>query len=141
MSLQETRVPSDPQARTLTPARLFVAAALCALACGARADLIDIQWTEDGGFAQSRTIAPGKFVEVCGPLTPGQGIQWSFEADRAVDFNIHYHVGKDVRYPAKQDRVTALQGRLVADAPQDHCWMWVNKSAAAVRLALRLSKG
>lgn len=138
--MRETRA-SLPALQPRALVRALLATAWCALAVGVRADVIDLKWTDAGRFEQSRTVAPGKFVELCGALAPGQAIQWSFEADRAVNFNIHYHVGKDVRYPAKQDQVTALQGSLVVDSAQDYCWMWVNKSALDARLALRLSKG
>jgi hypothetical protein len=76
---------------------------------------------------RSVAIAPGKFAELCGPLQAGQAIAWSFKAVRAVNFNIHCHVDKELRYPAQQNQIKSQQGRLSVDTPQDHCWMWVNK--------------
>jgi hypothetical protein len=106
----------------------------------ARAEVIDLQWQDGGHFEHSQTIAPGKFAEVCGPLQPGQIIHWSFETDRAVNFNIHYHVDKDVRFPAKRDQVQRLQGDLAVDTKQDYCWMWTNKTTTATKLTVAMSR-
>ncbi|WP_088286010.1 hypothetical protein [Ideonella sp. A 288] len=121
-------------------AGLLAGAALGLAAGVAQAELIDIQWPDDNRFERRLTLLPGKFAELCGPLQAGQTVEWSFEADQALDFNIHYHVGSDVRYPARQDRVARLQGQLAVDSPQDHCWMWVNKTEAAATLAVSLAR-
>jgi hypothetical protein len=121
-------------------AGVLSAAALGLCAGLARAEVIDLQWHDGGRFERSLTVLPGKFVELCGPLRPGPPIQWSFKADRALDFNIHYHVDKDVRYPAKKDQVKSLQGVLAVDAPQDYCWMWVNKSPLPAKVAVRVTR-
>ncbi|MBI3367800.1 MAG: hypothetical protein HY021_04950 [Burkholderiales bacterium] len=115
-----------------------VALSLCASL--ARAEVIDLQWQDGGRFERSLAIAPGKFVELCGPLEAGQAILWSFKADRAVNFNIHYHVDKDVRYPARKDQVASLQGELAVDSKQDYCWMWVNKTTTETKLSVTLSR-
>lgn len=65
-------------------------------------------------------------------------MNWSFEADGELNFNIHYHVGKDVRYPSQMDRVRRSEGQLAVDLAQDYCWMWTNKSAATSKLEVRL---
>lgn len=127
-----------PLARVATGA--WVAASLLLSSPAAQAEMIALQWPDGGRFERSLSIAPGKFAELCGPLRPGQSIQWSFKADGAVNFNIHYHLGKDVRYPAKQDQVESLQDTLVVDSAQDYCWMWVNKGALSTKLAVSLSR-
>ena len=109
-------------------------------AAAARAEVIELQWQDAGRFERSLTIAPGKFAEICGPLEAGQAVQWSFDADRALNFNVHYHVDKDVRYPAKKENVKRLQGDLSVDARQDYCWMWTNKTTAATKLSVTLRR-
>ena len=121
--------------RWLTPAAVFATAV-----SAARAELVNLQWQDTGRFERSMAIAPGKFAELCGPLEPGQTIHWSFKADRPLNFNIHYHVDKDVKYPQKQDQVGSLEGVLAIDAKQDYCWMWVNKSTAAAALTVSLRR-
>jgi hypothetical protein len=44
---------------------------------------------------------PRKFAEIYDSLDAGQTVKWAFGADRVLSFNVHYHVDKDVRYPAK----------------------------------------
>jgi hypothetical protein len=121
-------------------ASVLVGAALWVGAGVARSEVIDLQWQEGGRFERNLTIAPGKFAEICGPLDQGQVIRWSFEADRALNFNIHYHVEKDVRYPAKKDQVASLHGDLAVDSRQDYCWMWANKTTTAAKLSVMLAR-
>lgn len=109
-------------------------------AAAARAEVIELQWQDAGRFERSLTIAPGKFAEICGPLEAGQAVQWSFDADRALNFNVHYHVDKDVRYPAKKENVKRLQGDLSVDATQDYCWMWTDKTTASTKLSVTLRR-
>lgn len=109
-------------------------------AAAARAEVIELQWQDAGRFERSLTIAPGKFAEICGPLEAGQAVLWSFDADRALNFNVHYHVDKDVRYPAKKENVKRLQGDLSVDSRQDYCWMWTNKTTASTKLSVTLTR-
>ena len=85
-------------------------------------------------------IAPGRFVEVCGALARGQAIDWRFGSDAALDFNIHYHQGKQVLYPTRRDGVARAEGRLEVEVPQDYCWMWTNKSASPTSLRVQLGR-
>jgi hypothetical protein len=126
--------------RQCAAAGVLVGATLWIGAGVARAEVIDLKWQEGGRFERSLTIAPGKFAEICGPLEAGQAVNWSFKADRALNFNIHYHLDKDVRYPAKHDQVASMQGDLAVDARQDYCWMWVNKTTAAAKLSVALTR-
>ena len=105
-----------------------------------RAELIDINWSDAGRFEHKAQIAPGKFAEVCGKLSKGQSVNWSFRAERPTQFNIHYHEGKLVVYPAKVDGATAAEGQMNAALDQDYCWMWTNKSDRPVALSLSLQR-
>jgi len=44
-----------------------------------------------------------------------------------MNFNIHYHEGKKVDFPAKVDGALAAEGKLSASVDQHYCWMWANK--------------
>jgi hypothetical protein len=108
------------------------------LAAGAaNAAIVDIAWNAQGRFTHEGRIEPGKFAEVCGKVAPGQDIQWRYEASAALEFNIHYHVGKNVKYPLRTTAQSA-DGELRVASSEDHCWMWVNKgdTAAVFKLAL-----
>jgi hypothetical protein len=105
-----------------------------------RAEVNTIAWQESGRFERTLVVAPGKLVEFCGALRPGQTVTWSFEADGAVNFNIHYHVGQEVRYPSRMDQVRQSQGVLAVESAQDYCWMWVNETERPSKLAVALNK-
>ena len=126
--------------RQRVAASVLVGAALWIGAGIAQAEVIDLHWQEGRRFERNLPIAAGKFAEICGPLEPGHTVRWSFKADRAVNFNVHYHVDKDVRYPAKKDRVKRLKGDLAVDARQDYCWMWSNKTTASASLSVTLMR-
>ncbi len=120
-------------------------AALLALSCGlvmmpaARAEIVDLKWSE-GTFAHKGSIAPKKFLEVCGKLGKGENVGWRFSGNAPTDFNIHYHVGKDVVYPEQRKEIAKADGTLAVPLDQDFCWMWTNRGTAALEIEVQLSK-
>ena len=120
---------------------LMLAAATLALCKTAAAQMVAIEWDAAGQFSKALAVAPGKFVEACEKLPKGAKVSWSFEAASPVDFNIHYHEGKQVRFPDKKSQVAKAAGVLRTPREQDYCWMWTNKSSAETLLSFRLSKG
>ena len=131
---------SAPIAARVGMATSVFIAAMAPLAT-AHAQLVEIQWDGSGGFERSLTVAPGKFAEVCGKLTKGQSIAWSFKGQQAMNFNIHYHEGKSVVFPVKQDNVASLDGTLSVPIDQGYCWMWENKSSTPASAVLTLHRG
>ena len=119
---------------------LGLAVLLAAAASGAHAEIIEIRWSAEGRFEQVGPIAAGQFVELCGKLPAGLAVRWDFKADTPVDFNVHYHVGKDVVFPFKLRAITTGANTLHTKVEQDYCWMWTNKSAAAAMLSARLQR-
>jgi hypothetical protein len=99
-----------------------------------------IEWDGRERHDRSHDVAGGKFTELCAKLGAGDRVQWSFAADRPLDFNIHYHVGKDVRYPAKAEGSTGSSGMLAVTEPQDYCWMWSNRGSASVEVKAKLDR-
>ena len=106
----------------------------------AQAELLDIAWNASGHYEKTAIVQPEKFLELCGGLAKGQTIGWSFDADQALDFNVHFHEGKDVVFPEKQIAVTKASGTLNVALKQDYCWMWSNKSATPATLTARLKR-
>ena len=100
--------------------------------------VVEITWDTSGHFNQSLTVVPGKVVEVCGKLPAAQKVQWKFEADAPLKFNVHYHMGEDVVFPSKLESVTSAHGELETKSEQSYCWMWSNSSKKAVNVALHL---
>lgn len=118
----------------------LLAVALMSGSAFASSPIADIAWSTDGRFAHKATLAAGKFVELCGKLAVGENVRWNFTAAEPVDFNIHYHVGKDVVFPAKQAQVAAGRDVLRVAAAQDYCWMWTNKGTQPVSLTVELAR-
>jgi hypothetical protein len=117
------------------------AALLLALAfpVAATADIVDITWS-DGAFSHKASIAPKKFLEVCGKQKMGERVVWQFKSSAPTDFNIHYHAGKDVIYPEQRKAVANAEGTLLVPLDQDYCWMWTNHAAQAVDIEIGLSQ-
>ena len=104
----------------------------------AQAAITDIAFDQAGRFVHQATVAPKKFVEVCGKLDRGATVTWRFDAQAALDFNVHYHVGDKVEFPEKRDAVSVLKGELVAASDQHYCWMWRNTRDVGVSLNVEL---
>lgn len=119
---------------------LIAAAALLALSQATLAEIVPVHWDAAGQFSKEMPVQPGKFVEVCEKLPKGVQVDWSFDAAGPVDFNIHYHEGKDVRFPAKKAQVAKDEGKLATTLAQTYCWMWTNKGETPVTLQFKLAK-
>lgn len=115
----------------LTPASLPV-----------RADthLVPLRWSASGAFEHRATVADGRFVEVCGALPLGAEVGWRFKLSEPAEFNIHYHVGKDVVYPVKLPSVREAAQTLRVASKEDHCWMWTNRSGRPMEVWVRLER-
>jgi hypothetical protein len=85
-------------------------------------------------------IAPKGFVELCGRLRPEATVRWQFDADAATSFNIHFHEGKAVRYPVKEESISKSRGVLEVKSEQDYCWMWSNPSGRPTTMTIRLDR-
>ena len=124
----------------MTVRSAFLLCTIWAAFGSASAELVDIAWAVDGRFASQKEIPAGKFVEVCGKLPANLAVKWSFSATGPADFNIHYHQDKDVVYPAKLSRADRGEAVLQTRVEQDYCWMWTNKAATPISLAVQLQR-
>lgn len=118
----------------------IAAATLLTAQASASMHIVDIAWDPQGRFMHIASIDPGKFVELCSKLTRGTTVRCALEASAPTDFNIHYHQGEDVMYPAKMAAVSSATDALRTDADEDYCWMWSNTSATPARLSVRLAR-
>lgn len=105
------------------------------------ADVVAIDWGSAGSFERTLSVPAGKFAEVCGKLSAPAKVAWAFEADAPTDFNVHFHEGKQVTYPARLVGVMQAGATLLVDAPRDYCWMWTNKTGKPAQLKLTLTQG
>ena len=92
--------------------------------------------TAEKPFAHS--VRPRQIAEECFRLPAGKTIGYAFESSAPVDFNIHYHAGKDVVYPIKSDQVRQAADRFTAPSDQEFCLMWTNATLEMVTIKGRL---
>lgn len=118
----------------------FPLAAALALPPLAGAEPVTVTWDAAGRYSEVLQIAAGKSIEVCEKLDQGARVGWDYTAAVGLDFNVHYHEGKDVRFAARQKQAAAAQGLLQADSAQHYCWMWTNPSATPATLTLALRR-
>jgi len=104
--------------------RLAGAVALACLAMCAPAWAADI----------TRELAPGAQSEHCLALAPGQVLDYRFTASRPLQFNVHYHVGREIVFPVPESELDAHAGKVTVDRPRNCCLMWVNRSQAPVHI-------
>lgn len=74
------------------------------------------------------------FEEHCLKLEAGERIRYRFRATGEVDFNIHYHRGKDVHYPVRTSASLKADSVFTPPDADDYCLMWERKGDGAVRI-------
>jgi hypothetical protein len=103
-----------------------------------KAEVISFKLEANPSFKTQVNIQPGKFSEVCGKLKKGNSIRWQFDSSAPLEFNIHYHEGKNVVFPYKMSAIKSGEEELLIYLDQDYCWMWTNKSKEEVKLEMSL---
>jgi len=103
-----------------------------------KAEVISFKLEANPSFKTQANIQPGKFSEVCGKLKKGNSIRWQFDSSAPLEFNIHYHEGKNVVFPYKMSAIKSGEEELLISLDQDYCWMWTNKSKEEVKLEMSL---
>ena len=103
-----------------------------------KAEVISFKLEANPSFKTQANIQPGKFSEVCGKLKKGNLIRWQFDSSAPLEFNIHYHEGKNVVFPYKMSAIKSGEEELLISLDQDYCWIWTNKSKEEVKLEMSL---
>lgn len=62
--------------------------------------------------------------EDCARLQPGDRLEFSFESNRPVHFNVHYHDGNAVIMPISREGALAAAEVYRPAIAQDYCLMW-----------------
>lgn len=82
-----------------------------------------------------KSIPAGQVHEECMELGTKKKLTYSFNSPKPMNFNIHYHVGKDVFYPIKRNKVSSLENEFRPISKQEYCLMWSNLEKVSVRLS------
>jgi hypothetical protein len=87
-------------------------------------------------------VNPYELHEDCLRLVPGDRLDYRFEAQRPVKFNIHYHEGKSVVLPVVRDDVTRDDDTFRPLIAQDYCLMWeAGREGAIIDYRILLVRG
>jgi len=87
------------------------------------------------------SLAPFEFREFCLEMAAQDKIQYDFQSDRPVEFNVHYHDGIKIHYPVQLKGVTVHAGTFVAEVDQFYCLMWTNRNLTRASLTYHILAG
>jgi hypothetical protein len=85
-------------------------------------------------------VRPGNFEEMCFELEAGSSMRYLFDADTALDFNVHWHRGSQVFYPVRSAAVDRRGGVVFSRDKEAYCLMWTNHGRAGVALRARIDR-
>jgi hypothetical protein len=105
--------------------------------------------------AAQPAIAPGKPYEVrahplppyqiheeCVQLLPGDRLEYAFDAQAPLSFNIHYSEGAVLVMPLSRERVTSDRGDFKPTLAREYCLMWeAGPQGTPVDYQVRLIRG
>ncbi len=72
--------------------------------------------------------------EHCFALQAGEAIRYRYRASAKLDFNIHYHRGKDVLYPVRERGSRRAEGEYTAPHDDTFCLMWEHAGDVGARI-------
>jgi len=85
------------------------------------------------------SLAPFELRELCFEMTAQEELQYDFQSDQPLEFDIHYHDGLAIRYPVRVAAIAAHSGRFVPEQDQSYCLMWLNQSLMRASLTYRIT--
>jgi hypothetical protein len=74
------------------------------------------------------------FDEHCVQLAEGERVRYRYSATADVDFNIHYHRGRDVFYPVKTTASRSADAVFTAPHADTYCLMWERRGDGAASI-------
>lgn len=109
--------------------------------CGLFAFLPLSQAADAAKESEKILLAPGQAHEACLLMEPTDKLHYAFTASDKLSFNLHYHVGAEVKFAVPEQPSVAMKEVLPAPTEtRTYCLMWTNKAAQAVELSLEYQK-
>jgi hypothetical protein len=84
------------------------------------------------------SMAPFEFQEVCFEMAALDEFQYDFEADRPVEFDIHYHEGFTIHFVAELSGITVNADKFVAEVGRSYCLRWTNENLMRTSLTYQI---
>lgn len=94
--------------------------------------------TGDRLGSDTLSVESFEFRELCFEITAEDELQYDFQSDQPVDFNIHYHDGLTIHFPAKLTGVTHHAGQFVSEKDQPYCLTCLNQGLAKTSIKCRV---
>jgi hypothetical protein len=124
----------------LHPAILFIGIFLF-LTGGCATTGVSTEVSPDAALKDRKTLKakldPSGHHELCKKIRPDQKLAFSFESSGPLDFNVHYHRGKEVLYPVSEEKITTSKGYYSPEKEDIFCLMWTNPQSEAVDLSFK----
>jgi hypothetical protein len=73
---------------------------------------------------RQQPLRPAELHEACVRMQPGDRLEYAFAAQRAIDFDIHFHEGKAIVAPVTRENVTSIEGAFDALDAHEYCMTW-----------------
>jgi len=84
------------------------------------------------------TLAPQAISETCLDMRVEETIEYDFESDQPVVFNIHFHDGFNKQIPVHLDDILTQKSRFTANIDQFYCLMWSNPKDSRTTLTYKI---
>ena len=90
------------------------------------------------GYMESEvSIEAGEIEEPCFALAMTDRIEYTFNSDYPVDFNLHYHQDKGIYFPVEMKNVSEHAGTFISTGSREYCLMWTNRGEVPLGLRYR----
>jgi hypothetical protein len=115
---------------------------LAALALGVGACAVDTITSDAPKAVSGLPIAPFEIHEECGQLVPGDRLDFRFEAQRPVNFQIYYKDGITLIAPVSREDVREFSGIFNPPYAGRYCVQWESgQQGAIIDYRIRLLPG
>jgi len=75
-----------------------------------------------------------RYYEKCVDVSDSQQLQYSFNSQAPLSFNLHYHEEGVIHYPVKEDSIDELENIFQPEKRGYYCLMWRNSGEKAVQM-------
>lgn len=89
-------------------------------------------------YAEKVSVDAGAVAELCFDADKDDELLFRFEADQALQFNLHYHIDDEVFYPVPEHETAAEKGQYLVPKDETYCLMWTNTTDTTIGLSARV---
>ena len=79
-------------------------------------------------------LKPKRYFEKCVDLRPVQQLEYGFNANGALSFNLHFHEEGEQYYPVKEDSVSELEKTFQVEKTGYYCLKWGNPGSEDIEM-------